>query len=312
MEPAPFHHDIAAAPEGARAFWVTAPDGVRLRLALLAPPPDTSRGTVLLFPGRTEYVEKYGPAATAFLARGFACLSLDWRGQGLTDRPLGDPATGHVARFSEYQTDVAEVIGAARALKLPEPYFLLGHSMGGGIGLRALHKGLPVKAAAFTGPMWGIALPAVFRPIAQLLAALTHSSGFGHTYVPSTKPGTYVLDAPFADNTLTTDPEMYGWMRRQLETHPELALGGPSMTWLNEALKELRQLRSLAPPAVPCLTWIGTNERIVEIEAVRRLMRNWPGGTLKEVEGAEHELMMEPPAIRDAFFDAAAEHFAAS
>ena len=182
MESAPFFDDIADAPPGASAWWATAPDGVRLRLALLAPPPPEARGTVLLFPGRTEYVEKYGPAAAELQARGFACLSIDWRGQGLADRPLDDPATGHVRRFSDYQTDVAEMLRLAGAQELPRPWYLLAHSMGGGIGLRALHAGLPVAAAAFTGPMWGIALPPAFRPIAQLLAALSHSTGFGHSY----------------------------------------------------------------------------------------------------------------------------------
>ncbi|MDV7142786.1 alpha/beta hydrolase [Tropicimonas sp. TH_r6] len=312
MEPAPFFANIADAPRGASAFWRVASDGVRLRIAELAPPPDGAKGTVLLFSGRTEYVEKYGPAAAALQARGFACLSLDWRGQGLSDRPLDDPATGHVLEFCEYQRDVAALLAVAEERALPRPYYLIAHSMGGGIGLRALHDGLPVKAVAFSGPMWGIALPAIYRPIARLLAALSHSTGFGHNYAPSTKPVTYVLEAPFEDNTLTTDPGMFDWMRRQLIAHPELALGGPSMTWLNAAFREMRQLRTLPAPALPCLTWVGTNERIVEMDAIRQMMAEWPGGTLKEIPGGEHEVMMESAEIRDAFFDAAAGLFAHS
>lgn len=312
METAPFFNEIADAPEGASAVWAHASDGVRIRIALLGPPPEAARGTVLLFPGRTEYVEKYGPAAAAFAARGFACLSIDWRGQGLADRPLNDPATGHVRVFSDYQRDVECLVAVARARALPEPWFLLGHSMGGGIGLRSLHGALPVAGAAFTGPMWGIALPAAFRPVAHLLAALSHRTGFGHNYVPSTKPVTYVLDAPFEDNTLTTDPAMFDWMKAQLTAHPELALGGPSMTWLDAALTELRQLRAMAPPALPCLTWLGGNERIVDKQAVRAIMADWPGGTLTEIPGAEHELMMEREETRTAFYDAAAAHFSAS
>ncbi|SDK37900.1 alpha/beta fold hydrolase [Aliiruegeria lutimaris] len=309
MERAPFFHDIADAPEGASAFWVTAADGVRLRVALLAPPPADARGTVLLFTGRTEYVEKYGPAATELQARGYGCLSLDWRGQGLSDRPLDDPATGHVGRFSEYQIDIDGLMRTAEALSLPAPFFLIAHSMGGGIGLRALHGKLPVRAAAFTGPMWGIALPAMLRPVAQILAALGHSTGFGHSFAPSTKPETYVLEAPFEDNTLTTDRQMFDWMRGQLRAHPELALGGPSMTWLHEAFTELRALREMPAPDLPCLTWVGGNERIVDIPAIRRQMTAWPKGKLIEIPGAEHEVMMEPEATRRAFFDATAELF---
>ncbi|MFD0979659.1 alpha/beta fold hydrolase [Tropicimonas aquimaris] len=309
MTQAPFYHGIAAAPEGAEAVWVVAPDGVRLRLALLAPPPADCRGTVLLFTGRTEFVEKYGPAAAELQARGYASVTLDWRGQGLSDRQLDDPATGHVSRFSEYQLDVAELVRFARAKGLPEPFFLLAHSMGGAIGLRALHERLPVDAVAFSAPMWGIKLHPATRPFAGLITASAHVTGFGSRYAPSTKPVTYVLDAPFENNTLTTDPEMFAWMRRQVEMQPELALGGPSMTWLNEAFREGRRLRRLPPPATPCITWMGSNERIVEISAIRRLMADWSGGTLSEVPGAEHELMMEPPPIRSAFFDACAALF---
>lgn len=310
MQPAPFYHEISAAPEGAAAYWAEASDGVRLRLALLGPPPSPCHGTVLLFTGRTEFIEKYGPAAAEFRARGYASASLDWRGQGLSDRPLDDPATGHVSSFAEYQLDVAELLRFVREQGLPEPYFLLAHSMGGAIGLRAIHEGLPVSAVAFSAPMWGIVLPAAARPLAWLITASFQATGFGARYAPSTKPVTYVLDAAFENNTLTTDPEMFGWMRRQIEAHPELALGGPSITWLNEALGEMRKLRRLPAPSLPCVTWVGSNERIVEISAIRRLMAAWPGAALTEVPGAEHELMMEPPATRADFFDACAALFA--
>lgn len=104
---------------------------------------------MLLFPGRTEYVEKYGPAAGELAARGYATLTVDWRGQGLADRPLKDANTGHVARFSDYQKDIAALLDHAVREKLPKPWFLLTHSMGGAIGLRALYNALPVKAVAF-------------------------------------------------------------------------------------------------------------------------------------------------------------------
>ncbi|RYH06951.1 alpha/beta fold hydrolase [Tropicimonas sp. IMCC6043] len=308
MERAPFFDDIADAPKGASAHWAAADDGVRLRLALLAPPPATPRGTILLFPGRTEYVEKYGPAAGEFHARGYACLSIDWRGQGLADRLIEHrPDMGHVARFADFQRDVAAMVARATALDLPRPWFLLAHSMGGGIGLRALHEGLPVDAAVFTGPMWGIVVPAAARPLARHFAGLIRAIGLGQRFMPSTGPVTYVLDAPFEDNTLTTDPGVYEWMRRQLHAHPELAIGGPSVTWFHEALTELARLRALPAPALPCLTWVGANERIVEITAIREVMSGWRGGRLTEVPGAEHELMMERPATRRAFFDTTAD-----
>ena len=74
------------------AFWLTAADGVRLRVGLWSHP--GAQGTVLLLPGRTEYVEKYGRAAADLRSRGYATLAIDWRGQGLADRALDDPMSG--------------------------------------------------------------------------------------------------------------------------------------------------------------------------------------------------------------------------
>ncbi|WP_245758852.1 alpha/beta fold hydrolase [Tropicimonas isoalkanivorans] len=297
------------APEGAAAFVVEAEDGIRLRLAYLAPPPKSCRGTALIFPGRTEFVEKYGPAAAELQDRGFACVSIDWRGQGLSQRLLDDPATGHVTRFTEYQHDVDALMSLVDRLRLPGPIFLIAHSMGGAIGLRALHRKVPISAVAFSAPMWGIKVPVAARPLIGPIAAGVHAAGFGTRYVPSTRPVTYIAHAPFEDNTLTTDRGMFDWMKRQAAAHPELALGGPSITWLNEALRETRELRRLTPPRLPCLAWVGGQERIVETRAIRRLVARWPGAELTVIPEAAHELMMELPPTRDSFFDACAALF---
>ncbi|MCY1125785.1 alpha/beta hydrolase [Frigidibacter sp. RF13] len=303
---APFHADVAEAPGGVLCRWLTAADGVRIRAAFWRA---GEKGTVLLFPGRTEYIEKYGPAAGEFRRRGFAMATIDWRGQGLADRPLPDRMTGHVGRFRDYQLDVAALLAEARAERLPEPYFLVAHSMGGAIGLRALHENLPVRAAAFSAPMWGIRIHPGLRPAAWALSTLSRPAGFGHSYAPGTSPVTYVAEAPYEDNVLTTDPEMYAFMQRQIGAHPDLALGGPSLHWLNEALHECLALRRLPAPTYPCLTALGTRERVVDTGPVHRVMAKWLGGKLDMIEGAEHEVMMERPAIRAHFYDAAAALF---
>ena len=164
MEKAPFFSDVDDGPAGGHAVWLTCDDGVRIRLGVW--PHDGAKGTVLLFPGRTEYIEKYGRAAADLAARGYATLAVDWRGQGLADRLMQDRAPGHVVEFADYQRDVRAVIAAAQEMDLPRPWHLIAHSMGGCIGLRALHEGLPVASAVFTGPMWGIELPRAIRPMA--------------------------------------------------------------------------------------------------------------------------------------------------
>ena len=308
MESAPFFSTIADGPEDGAAWWLNTEDGVRIRVGLWNR--DAPSGTVLLFPGRTEYIEKYGRTARLLADRGLATLAIDWRGQGIADRLVEDPATGHVHWFSDYQHDVQAMVAAARALALPEPFYLMAHSMGGCIGLRALHEGLPVKAACFTGPMWGIRLAPATRPAAWAMAWGGKLLGLGHVYAPGTSATSYVSTAPFDDNLLTTDPDMWAYMKAQLDAHPELLLGGPSLRWLHEALRECRELERMASPPHPAIAFLGGNERIVDSDAIHTRMEAWSNGRLELIDGGEHEVLMDTPATQSHILDTALAFFA--
>ncbi|WP_043769426.1 alpha/beta fold hydrolase [Roseivivax isoporae] len=309
---APFLSELSEGPEGTHAFWVEAIDAVRLRLAHF--PAKSARGTVLLFPGRTEYVEKYGRTARDLAERGYATLCVDWRGQGLADRFLADVRTGHVASFADYQKDVDAMIAAARSMDLPRPFHLLAHSMGGCIGLRALMRGIDVASVVFTGPMWGIQMASTLRPAAWALSWSGARLGLGHVYTPGTRPDAYVVAEAFENNLLTTDTEMYEYMRSHVMAEPRLQLGGPSLHWLHQALGECRDLAQRPSPSLPCVTFVGSNERIVDVLRIRERMARWPGGRLEVIAGGEHEVLMEGREIRTrivdagvALFDAAAD-----
>lgn len=280
----------------ARAFWTRASDGVSLRVAAWGPE-DRAKGTVLLMPGRTEYVEKYAITAGELAAQGYATLAIDWRGQGLADRLQANINAGHVRAFSDYQLDVEAFVKAAEELDLPKPYFLLGHSMGGCIGLRALYNELPVKAAAFTGPMWHIGLGKA-RPLAYALSVVLRALGMGNWLAPGTKNETYVLDVTFEDNQLTRDRDMYARLQAQARANIELCIGGPSIRWVNEALKECSDLARKPAPKVPSITFLGTDEKIVDTSAIRTRTAGWANGTLEMIEAGEHEVLMEDAATR--------------
>jgi lysophospholipase len=308
MENAPLYNDVARGPDNGTAYWLKTSDGVRIRIGVW---PTGGNGTVLMFPGRTEYIEKYGKTAAELAKRGYAMLAIDWRGQGLADRMLDDRDTGHVMHFADYQHDVAAAIRAANDLDLPRPYYLLSHSMGGLIALRALMEKTPVNAAFFSAPMLGILMAAPMRPIAWGVSWASRMMGMGHKYAPGTNADSYVNTAEFLNNTLTTDPEMYAYMQDQAKTHPQLALGGPSMHWLFEALTEGRDLSAKPAPDTPAICFLGTNERIVDPAEIKKRMGGWPDGELVLVDRAEHEILMETPATRQRAFDAMTGLFAA-
>ena len=307
LDPAPFFSDVAEGPEGVAAWWVSSADGTRLRLAIW---PKGPKGTVLLFPGRTEYCEKYGRVAADLAAAGYGMAAFDWRGQGLADRPQHRRDMGHVVSFDEYRADVAAFLAALEALEVARPWFLIGHSMGGAIGLRALYDGLPVQAAAFTGPMWGIQMKPLLKSISGVVLRLAGPFGLGKAFAPTTGP---YAPMRFDDNPLTTDRNQFDYMARQTATHPELTLGGPSNRWVRAALEETADLMRQPAPDLPALAIVGSREKIVEPGAVAVRMQSWPGGRFIPLPGAEHEVLMEAPPRRQqtlseitALFDAAA------
>ncbi|SDE45789.1 alpha/beta fold hydrolase [Limimaricola pyoseonensis] len=302
---APFFAEVADGP--ARARWLRTADGVRLRAVHWDGP--QPNGTVLLFTGRTEYAEKYGRVAADLGARGYGCVTLDWRGQGLSDRGHRIALRGHVDSFSDYQTDVAALLDHAEALGLPRPWHLLAHSMGGCIGLRSLIRGLPVASACFTAPMWGVMMSGGLRVAAWGLSTASRLTGLSH--LPSPGRSATLDDAIEAAeaNMLTRDAESFDWVRRQVEAHPELALAAPSLHWLNEALLETRRLAALPAPRLPCLTLLGTEEWVVDSARVRARMRSWPGAEFEMIEGGRHELLIEDAATRGARIDRITRHF---
>ncbi len=306
--PAPFHAALADGPPGATCVWLQA-GSARIRVAWWKA---GDKGTVLLLPGRTECIEKYGRAAGDLVARGFSVITIDWRGQGLADRALPDRREGHVGDFAEYQQDLDAMLAEAGRAGLPQPFYMIAHSMGGCIGLRGLMRGLPVRAAAFSAPMWGIAMAAWLRPVASVVSALAGPLGLMARYAPSTSAETYLLQAPFAGNVLTTDREMWDYMRRQVAEVPDLALGGPSIGWLKAALRECAALAVMPAPKVPAICALGTVEKVVDVPPVHLRMAGWANGQLDLYPGAEHEIMMEGPAVRQRFFDRAAALFEAN
>ncbi len=101
-------------PDGAVTGLIQTPDGVALRFARWDSPADAredakgdTKGTVCVFTGRSEFIEKYFETVRELRQRGFAVATIDWRGQGHSSRQLPDPRKGHVARFSDFEIDVA-------------------------------------------------------------------------------------------------------------------------------------------------------------------------------------------------------------
>ena len=69
-------------PNGAVAGVFNARGGIRIRYARWDTTAERRLGTVCLFHGRAEFIEKYFETITDLRRRGFAVATMDWRGQG--------------------------------------------------------------------------------------------------------------------------------------------------------------------------------------------------------------------------------------
>ena len=123
-------------PSGAVTTVISAKD-VQLRTARWPATQTEKHGTVCVFTGRAECIEKYFETVSDLRRRGFAVAILDWRGQGGSQRLLKNPRKGHVEDFSDYQADLRTFMHDIVLPDCPPPYYAMAHSMGGAVLLQS-------------------------------------------------------------------------------------------------------------------------------------------------------------------------------
>ncbi|MEM7527796.1 MAG: alpha/beta fold hydrolase [Pseudomonadota bacterium] len=293
-------------PPGARGwdqgYRLKAGDGVGLRAALWNP--GGSRGLALYLSGRTEFLEKAAIAVTALVDRDFAVATVDWRGQGLSDRLLADPMKGHVKTFEDFDLDLLALMAVPAIAREGPVRLVLGHSMGGAIALGAAARGvLAPGAMLLSAPMAGINMPPLVDRVSRVIARTMRGIGLGDRWPPKSDAGTaYVLN-PFEGNCLTHDTEIYAWQGQALTAEPRLALGLPTFGWMAAAYDATRLIAKLGPLGFPVAVHVGSKEGVVDPEAAKTLA-GCIGARFEVIEDARHDLLAEDARRRADFWSA--------
>ena len=300
-------HAIVAnpVPEGAAVGQLVTLDGVRIRYARWNPTA-SRRGTVCLLPGRADMIEKYFEVVEELRLRGFGVATLDWRGQGQSQRLLSNQRKGHVGRFEEYLLDLDALVREVVLPDCPPPIFALGHSMGAVILLEAIHQGRRwFDRVVLTSPMIqlvGMRGQRLTRAAAKAGALV----GLGRLFVPGGGP-LAVTSRPFLGNPFTSDPIRYERTASIIETAPDLGLGSPTIGWTHAAYEVMERLADPAYSAAmrqPMLIVAAGEDRVVSTRAIERYASRLRAGAHLVVAGSRHEILMERDVFRAQFWAA--------
>jgi lysophospholipase len=293
------------APEGATVGTVKTSDGVVLRYARFDPPAGR-KGTLCVFQGRAEFIEKYFEVVRDARARGFAVALLDWRGQGLSERGLANPRKGHVYDFSEYDRDLEAFVKDVVLPDCPPPHFALAHSMGAAVLIRSAHHGRRwFDRIVLSGPMIDLAGAAGSR-FARMSARALRVMGLGTSYVPG-GGGTAINTLPFPGNNLTSDPVRYARTVAILEAEPSLGIGSPTVSWLDAAFRAMNEFADQVYASrlrQPLLLVAAGQDRVVSTPAISAFSARLRAGSHLVIPGARHELLMEQDRYREQFWAA--------
>jgi lysophospholipase len=294
------------APDNYVAGTIKTPDGVNLRYARWQPPAGR-KGTVCILQGRSEWIEKYFETVRDLRGRGFAVATLDWRGQGLSDRMLSDRRKGYVRDFSDYDTDLETFMREIVLPDCPPPIFGLGHSTGATILIRAAHKGHRwFDRMVLTSPLIRLGGVDYTMGAGAVIVRVMRLAGFGSMYVP--KADTSIVESrPFLGNILTSDPVRYARNAAVLEAEPALGLGAPTVAWVDSAYRAMAQLQERSYPAQirqPILIVAGGTDQVVSTAAIEDFATMLRAGSHLVIVGAQHEILMEQDRFRSQFWAA--------
>jgi lysophospholipase len=281
--------------------------GARLRGARFAADPAVRfRGVMALLNGQTEFIEKYFEVIDELRGRGFAVATMDWRGQGGSDRLLKDDSRkGYVQDFSEYDADLAAFLAEIVAPMGDAKPLALAHSMGGHNLLRYLAKKPDAFAkGVLTAPMVAVSFRGYAAWLVHMVTRVEALRGNGAGWVW----GMEARDPhamTFARQMVTSDQARFARTQALLQEQPQLRLAGATWAWLGAALRSMAWLKRQAPRITTPLLVIGAGaDRIVVTQETRAFTARLPHARYVEIAGAGHEMLMERDVFRAQWWQA--------
>jgi lysophospholipase len=178
--------------------------------------------------------------------------------------------------------------------------------LGAAVLATAAHdKAVPFDRIVLDAPMLKINVgqpESVKKFAARALDAL----GFGGMLLPGWGPALN-FPHPFEGNKLTSDPVRFARTEAVKVAAPRLAVGGPTIGWMNAALRLCKPFEDpefARDTHVPCLVLSSGNDRVVDNTATDRYAANLKAGSHIAIPHAAHEVLIERDEFREQYWAA--------
>ncbi|MDO9616401.1 MAG: alpha/beta hydrolase [Pseudomonas sp.] len=256
------------------------------QIALQAWWPEQPRATLVLLHGYYDHVGLYRHVIEWALGMGFAVLSFDLPGHGLSSG-----ARASIGDFAEYQTVLQAVLAEASVLELPQPWHLCGQSTGGAILIDYLLTGAPGAEIGET----------------ILLAPLVRPRAWGWSQFSYRIMKRFVSEIPRRFSVNSSDAAFIDFVHHQDPLQPRnlpTAWVGALSQWVPRIEAAPRSARS------PLIIQGEADLTVAWRHNLKVLQDKFAAPQILRLPEARHHLANEAPALRQRYFEFLTERLA--
>ncbi len=304
---------ITPIPDKFKWRMMTVADGVKLRTGLLEHA--NPKGTVVVVPGFTGSIEMMMREITRIHAAGYRVGAIEYRGQGLSYRPLSQhPEKGYVEDYGLLGAEVAMFANQVKRKDLP--LFFFSTSKGAHITMRmAAEQEVDVDAYALIVPM--IQINSGDFPYDNLatIAKLMSDVGLGASYAPraSAWPGEELV---FGQATgCNANPKTAQVQSALFAINEQLRTKGVTYKWLHETVKSTEKLLNpdfVSNIVTPVKVYTAGIDLLVRTDKAEQFCASLSHCETQHYAQARHCIMRENYTLYESIIDDAIRHFDAS
>lgn len=275
-------------------------DGASLRtgtLAVHAKP----RANIILLTGLSEFSEKYFEFSRMLSKLGYNIYTMDWRGQGGSDRYLQDKFKRHSLGFEYDERDLVQF--TKECVPDNAPKAVISHSMGALPSMMALINQPGIfKAMVPLSPFYGFQHPLV-RGKELLFSMIPFKKAWRADYIPGGGPWLPRTQKEEGNRPedFSSDPVKMQLHDQWMTAEPRLRIGDVTINFVQQAAKALVELRkpgmAESLTGTPFLVITAGRDGVVNNKATFNMVSRLPLAEHLHLDDAKHEILMEDSEI---------------